>query len=192
VLTLPLHEPVSSHLHQQTPGAYTLCSVDSLVMAERACAMATAGCTAVCVLGVDFMSENVRAILDDAGHSSVAVYRMAARDIGCSLAEAAESPAYEDYLTGAAAQPRSLHVVYINTSLRTKARANAIVPTITCTSSNVVRIVLQSFAQVRSSLALEPTRLSCSCAGGAKLSGCYCRYRICTCGSVQIRTWDAT
>ena len=46
---------------------------DSLVMADRAVAMAEAGCRAVCVLGVDFMSENVRAILDEAGHRDVAV-----------------------------------------------------------------------------------------------------------------------
>jgi quinolinate synthase len=32
-------------------------------------------------------SENVRAILDDAGHTSTPVYRMAAEEIGCSLAE---------------------------------------------------------------------------------------------------------
>jgi quinolinate synthase len=46
---------------------------DSLVMADRAVAMAEAGCKAVCVLGVDFMSENVRAILDEAGHRDVQV-----------------------------------------------------------------------------------------------------------------------
>lgn len=69
--------------------------------------------------------------------------------IGCSLAEAAESSAYNVYLQQAALTPRSLHVVYINTSLRTKATANALVPTITCTSSNVVQTVLQAFAQVR-------------------------------------------
>lgn len=72
------------------------------------------------------------------------MYRMAAADIGCSLAEAAEAPAYDSYL-GAAAGDASpaLHVVYINTSLRTKALAHAQVPTITCTSSNVVQTVLQ-------------------------------------------------
>ena len=43
---------------------------------------------------------------------------------------------------------RSVHVVYINTSLRTKARAHALVPTITCTSSNVVQTVLAAFADV--------------------------------------------
>ncbi|KAI8112737.1 hypothetical protein M9434_004057 [Picochlorum sp. BPE23] len=121
---------------------------DSLVMADGAVAMAEAGCTTVAVLGVDFMSENVRAILDEAGYSDVAVYRMAADDIGCSLAEAAESIAYESYLNEASKVPNSVHVVYINTSLRTKATADAIVPTITCTSSNVVQTVLQAFAQV--------------------------------------------
>ena len=74
---------------------------------------------------------------------------MASAEIGCSLAEAAESAAYAAYLRQAAAQPKSLHVVYINTSLRTKAEAHALVPTITCTSSNVVQTVLQAFAQAR-------------------------------------------
>ena len=46
---------------------------DSLVMADAAVRMAEAGCTAVAVLGVDFMSENVRAILDEAGHKQVKV-----------------------------------------------------------------------------------------------------------------------
>eukprot|EP00892_Ulva_mutabilis_P000972 jgi/Ulvmu1/10876/UM007_0052.1 len=121
---------------------------DSLVMADRAVAMAEAGCKAVCVLGVDFMSENVRAILDNAGHTDVAVYRMSADSIGCTLAEAAESPAYLRWLDGAADTGNGVHVIYINTSLRTKAEANARVPTITCTSSNVVKTVLQAFAQV--------------------------------------------
>jgi len=122
---------------------------DSLVMADAAVRMARAGCCAICVLGVDFMSENVRAILDEAGFGDVAVYRMAEEEIGCTLAEAAEAPAYAGYLARAAAcgEP-SLHVVYINTSLGTKARADAAVPTITCTSSNVVATVLQAAAQV--------------------------------------------
>ena len=46
---------------------------DSLVMADSAVKMAEAGCTAVAVLGVDFMSENVRAILDEAGYHDVKV-----------------------------------------------------------------------------------------------------------------------
>ena len=41
-----------------------------------------------------------------------------------------------------------LQVVYINTSLKTKALAHQQVPTITCTSSNVVQTVLTAFAQV--------------------------------------------
>ena len=44
---------------------------DSLVMADRAVKMADAGCKHIAVLGVDFMSENVRAILDRAGHEKV-------------------------------------------------------------------------------------------------------------------------
>ena len=65
-------------------------------------------------------------------------------NIGCSLAEAAETPLYNQYLSQAAetGQP-AMHVVYINTSLKTKATAHAVVPTITCTSSNVVKTVLQ-------------------------------------------------
>lgn len=65
-------------------------------------------------------------------------------EIGCSLAEAADTPLYSEYLAAAAhtGQP-AMHVVYINTSLKTKATAHAVVPTITCTSSNVVQTVLQ-------------------------------------------------
>lgn len=121
---------------------------DSLAMADRAVKMAEAGVRRVVVLGVDFMSENVRAVLDAAGHTDVAVWRLSSDAIGCSLAESAERAAYTDWLGRAAATPRSLHVVYINTSLITKARSHAIVPTITCTSSNVVRTVLQAAAQI--------------------------------------------
>ena len=52
----------------------------------------------IAVLGVDFMSENVRAILDEAGHRDVAVYRMSPGAIGCSLAEAAESEQYNRWV----------------------------------------------------------------------------------------------
>lgn len=120
---------------------------DSLVMADRAIAMAENGAANVAVLGVDFMAENVRAMLDAAGHGDVGVYRVRAEAIGCSLAESAEALAYGAYLERAAATPNSIHVVYINTSLRTKAHAHLKVPTITCTSSNVLRTVLQTFAQ---------------------------------------------
>lgn len=44
---------------------------DSLVMADSAVKMAEAGCKFITVLGVDFMSENVRAILDQAGFTEV-------------------------------------------------------------------------------------------------------------------------
>ena len=121
---------------------------DSLAMADRAIAMAEQGVSTVAVLGVDFMSENVRAMLDASGYSHIPVYRVAVDPIGCSLAESAEAEAYGAYLMNASETPHSLHVVYINTSLVTKAKAHAIVPTITCTSSNVVRTVLQAAAQV--------------------------------------------
>jgi quinolinate synthase len=121
---------------------------DSLAMADRAIAMAEQGVSTIAVLGVDFMSENVRAMLDASGHSHIPVYRVAVDPIGCSLAESAETEAYGAYLMNASETPRSLHVVYINTSLITKAKAHALVPTITCTSSNVVRTVLQAAAQI--------------------------------------------
>jgi quinolinate synthase len=125
---------------------------DSLVMADAAVKMVEAGCESIAVLGVDFMSENVRAILDDAGHTDAKVYRMAAEDIGCSLAEAAQTESYYAYLNEAkdviANGEPAAHVIYINTALDTKANANAVVPTVTCTSSNVVQTVLQLAAQV--------------------------------------------
>lgn len=122
---------------------------DSLVMADLSVEMAEAGCETVAVLGVDFMSENVRAILTQAGYPDVKVYRMSSDSIGCSLAEAAESEAYLKYLAQSEnIEGPHLHVIYINTSLKTKAFANKTVPTITCTSSNVVQTILQAFAQV--------------------------------------------
>lgn len=63
--------------------------------------------------------------------------------IGCSLADAASGPAYMEYLERASVTSPSLHVVYINTSLETKAFSHELVPTITCTSSNVVQTILQ-------------------------------------------------
>ncbi|MFO0711605.1 MAG: quinolinate synthase NadA [Sandaracinus sp.] len=126
---------------------------DSLLMADKAVAMvdgspAVPGAERIVVLGVDFMSENARAMLDKGGHAQTPVYRVAADPIGCSLAEAAESPRYLAYLDRASRTPRALHVVYINTSLRTKAEAHARVPTITVTSSNVVQTVLSAFAEI--------------------------------------------
>ncbi|KAF5743718.1 quinolinate synthase chloroplastic [Tripterygium wilfordii] len=121
---------------------------DSLVMADRAVDMAKAGCQFINVLGVDFMSENVRAILDQAGFGEVGVYRMSNERIGCSLADAAATTEYMNYLEEASGSSPSLHVIYINTALDTKAFAHEIVPTITCTSSNVVQTILQAFAQI--------------------------------------------
>jgi quinolinate synthase len=94
------------------------------------------------------MAESVRALLDTSGWAHVPVYRLAEKAIGCSLAESAELPAYRAWLEKAAKTPKSLHVVYINTSIVTKAESQTLVPTITCTSSNVVQTVLQAFAQV--------------------------------------------
>ncbi|CAN6360718.1 unnamed protein product [Urochloa humidicola] len=121
---------------------------DSLIMADSAVKMAEAGCDYITVLGVDFMSENVRAILDQAGFDKVGVYRMSSEQIGCSLADAASSSEYTRFLKEASGSFPSLHVIYINTSLETKAHAHEIVPTITCTSSNVVPTILQAFAQI--------------------------------------------
>jgi hypothetical protein len=47
---------------------------DSLVMADAAVKMAKAGCQFITVLGVDFMSENVRAILDQAGFGDASLF----------------------------------------------------------------------------------------------------------------------
>ncbi|OQR94928.1 quinolinate synthetase A protein [Achlya hypogyna] len=121
---------------------------DSLAMGEAAAVMAKNGAKAVACLGVDFMSESVRANLDSNGYHDVPVYRLSKKKIGCSLAESAEKAAYMAYLTKAAETPNSLHVVYINTSLKSKAWAHNIIPTITCTSSNVVQTILQADAQV--------------------------------------------
>jgi len=126
---------------------------DSLLMADKAVAMVDGGghlpgAERIVVLGVDFMSENARAMLDKAGHTAVPVYRVAADPIGCSLAEAAESPRYLAFLERASKAKRALHVVYINTSLRTKAQAHALVPTITVTSSNVVQTILTAFDEI--------------------------------------------
>jgi quinolinate synthase len=142
------------YMDPELQGVFSACDwphvhvSDSLAMADRAIAMAEQGVRTVVVLGVDFMSENVRAMLDASGFGHIPVYRVATEPIGCSLAESAEAQAYGAYLMEAAETPSSLHVIYINTSLITKAKAHALVPTITCTSSNVVQTVLQAAAQV--------------------------------------------
>jgi len=121
---------------------------DSLLMADHAVNMAKDGVDKIIVLGVDFMSENVRAVLDEAGHNEVHVYRADPREIGCSLAESAEALVYGTWLQKASKTANSIHVIYINTSLEVKARSHNIVPTITCTSSNVVQTILQADSQI--------------------------------------------
>jgi quinolinate synthase len=133
---------------------------DSLKMGDIAvdmCRTATkeAPVTAVACLGVDFMSESVSAILDRSGFGHVPVYRATSRAIGCSLAESAERDSYQAWLHSAKESAKAaLHVVYINTSLETKAVSTSIVPTITCTSSNVLQTILQASAQVGPDLKL--------------------------------------
>eukprot|EP00210_Caulerpa_lentillifera_P006528 g6234.t2 len=124
---------------------------DSVAMSEHAVKMVReGGCEHIAVLGVDFMSENVRIVLDRAGFDQIPVYTMSKDHIGCSLAEAADSIAYEDYLRNSmklTSGPK-LHLCYINTSLKTKAISQSIVPTISCTSGNVMKTLLQSYAQI--------------------------------------------
>ncbi|MCS6798641.1 MAG: quinolinate synthase NadA [Myxococcota bacterium] len=142
------------YMDPELQGALAACPraavhiADSLAMAEQAVEMARRGARRVLVLGVDFMAENARATLDAAGFEHVPVYRVVAGEVGCSLAAAADAPAYLAWLQRAARQPRSVHVVYVNTSLTAKARAEALLPTIACTSSNVVRTLLSLYAEL--------------------------------------------
>lgn len=55
---------------------------------------------------------------------------------------------YGAWLEKAKKASNPLHVVYINTSLETKAKSSTIIPTITCTSSNVVQTMLQASAEM--------------------------------------------
>lgn len=141
---------------QRLPGRVGI--ADSLRMGDLAVEMAQATdhhpVQAVLCLGVDFMAESVQAILQRNGHANVPVYRADARKIGCSLAESAEQEVYRAWLQKEGAADKALHVVYINTSLETKAVSSSIVPTITCTSSNVLPTILQAAAQVGPDLKL--------------------------------------
>lgn len=120
---------------------------DSLKMGDLAVEMCqNDGVEAIACLGVDFMAESCAAILERNGLGHIPVYRATSKAIGCSLAESAERDSYRAWLQSA--PPKSLHVVYINTSLETKAVSSSLVPTITCTSSNVLQTILQSSAQV--------------------------------------------
>lgn len=142
---------------------------DSLAMGDHAVKMCRDNNAKVIVcLGVDFMSESVATIMAKNGFGHIPVYRLSQKHIGCSLAESAERQSYRSWLEygrkkyGASASadvstsssPTTvtsdgvLHVVYINTSLETKAISSSIVPTITCTSSNVFQTLLQASVQL--------------------------------------------
>ena len=126
---------------------------DSLKMGDLAVAMCkNDGVEAIACLGVDFMAESCAAILEKNGFGHIPVYRATAKAIGCSLAESAERDSYRAWLQNAPA--KSLHVVYINTSLETKAVSSSLVPTITCTSSNVLQTILQAYAQIGDELTI--------------------------------------
>jgi quinolinate synthase len=126
---------------------------DSLKMGDDAVNMCVNNnASAIICLGVDFMSESVSAIMTRNGYGHVPVYRATPDRIGCSLAESAEADGYRSWLVKCATdsyvqQQKCLHVVYINTSLETKAISSSIIPTITCTSSNVLQTILQSSYQ---------------------------------------------
>jgi quinolinate synthase len=144
---------------KQLPGRIGV--ADSLKMGDMAVDMvvpkheasdeaAESSCNQIICLGVDFMSESVAAILQRNGYPSVPVYRAARAKIGCSLAESAETDTYRAWLQTERDQTDRplLHVVYINTSLETKAVSNSLVPTITCTSSNVLQTILTAAIQI--------------------------------------------
>lgn len=121
---------------------------DSLAMGDFAVKMCEEGAEAIACLGVDFMSESVATIMARNGFGHIPVYRLNANPIGCSLAESAERESYRAWLNKSGKDEAALHVVYINTSLETKAVSTSIVPTITCTSSNVLATILQASSQI--------------------------------------------
>jgi len=122
---------------------------DSLKMGDDAVKMCEDGATSIACLGVDFMSESVATIMARNGFPHIPVYRATAKHIGCSLAESAERDSYRAWLEkGKASYEFPLHVVYINTSLETKAVSSSVVPTVTCTSSNVMATMLQASAEI--------------------------------------------
>jgi len=122
---------------------------DSLAMGDFAVKMCQDGAASIACLGVDFMSESVATIMARNGFGHIPVYRATEKHIGCSLAESAERDSYRAWLErGRAHYEAPLHVVYINTSLETKAVSSSVVPTITCTSSNVMATMLQASAEI--------------------------------------------
>jgi len=140
----------SSTTRRRIPEYPLVAIADSLKMGDDAVQMCTKNnVNSIICLGVDFMSESVSAIMSKNGFGNVPVYRATTKHIGCSLAESAEGDTYKAWLAKSAASgKKSLHVVYINTSLETKAVSTSIIPTITCTSSNVLKTILQASAQI--------------------------------------------
>lgn len=131
----------------QEYGSYVTIA-DSLAMGQKAIEQAKKGIKNIIVLGVDFMTENIKMMLSNE-YPDVNVYKVSENKIGCSLAESAEKLNYCAYLhKSASCQTNCAHVIYINTSLKTKAMAQNIIPTITCTSSNVLKTILQLDVQV--------------------------------------------
>lgn len=122
---------------------------DSLKMGDMAIEMIKQyNCSSIICLGVDFMSESVSSIIYKNGYTNIPVYRATITKIGCSLSESAERDSYRAWLYNESNNINALHVIYINTSLETKAISNDIVPTITCTSSNVLQTILTASYQM--------------------------------------------
>eukprot|EP00559_Dactyliosolen_fragilissimus_P006854 CAMPEP_0184871114 /NCGR_PEP_ID=MMETSP0580-20130426/39973_1 /TAXON_ID=1118495 /ORGANISM="Dactyliosolen fragilissimus" /LENGTH=437 /DNA_ID=CAMNT_0027373635 /DNA_START=421 /DNA_END=1734 /DNA_ORIENTATION=+ len=122
---------------------------DSLAMGDFAVKMCEDGASSIACLGVDFMAESVSAIMSKNGYGHIPVYRASSKPIGCSLSESAERESYRAWLhKGKSENTNPLHIVYINTSLETKAVSSSIVPTITCTSSNVMSTMLQASSEI--------------------------------------------
>ena len=151
--------------HKDIPTYPLVTIADSLAMGDHAVSMCTpiseggGGVNSIICLGVDFMSESVAAIMGRNSYGHVPVYRATMKHIGCSLAESAEGRSYRAWLqkfgddeesnnNNPTEKKKALHVVYINTSLETKAISSSIIPTITCTSSNVLQTILQASAQM--------------------------------------------
>ena len=143
-------ELLQSDTSDKIPKFPIVAIADSLKMGDDAVNMcALSNVESIICLGVDFMSESVSAILGKNGFADTPVYRATHNHIGCSLAESAEGLNYKAWLNKSASEKsKALHVVYINTSLETKATSSSIIPTITCTSSNVLQTILQASAQM--------------------------------------------
>ena len=147
-------------------GAISVHIADSLQMADRAVKMAEQGARAI-VRARRRLHERKRArdARREPASRTCRCTGAASSAIGCSLAESAETRAYLAYLQHAARTPRSLHVIYMNTSLRVKAEAQS------AAADDHVHVV---------------ERAADAAAGVRR------RCRICTSGSGPTRTWART